>query len=576
MPRFPIVVNVVLAVMLASMPSTLSAQSSSGFDLDKMMQSNRASGASSQLLQADQIPTDNVVDARLYYLGPGDVLAYQGLGLDLSEKLIPVTPENTVLIERFGLVNVNGMTLAQFRDSLRTIVQGRAPGSEISVTLRRARLIYVQVSGNVPYPGTYAVPASMRASTFLSLVHQPWSLRTDASAREINRTDRVQEQQNRLSGLSRTTTMSLSSYAQRNVTIRGRYVPRMVDLVRGRVRGYEHLDPHLREEDHVVVPFDVASYPTISVGGAFVTNTSLPWKRGDDIATLISASGGLSESAKPNTVRLERRDGSTVPVPINEKGESPVASTTVEPGDVLVVDEEVYSGFESTTGIVQVQGEVMQPGAVRIVPGSTRLSQAIAMSGGISPRAALNLAYVVRPSERRAFNDHPGELLRRFQYSDLVLEDSLRYRLDQTYRLPVVACDVAKAVADSSSSANVVLFSGDKIVVPMQPTSVYVYGQVSNPGYVQYQPGKTMEWYVFQAGGYAVGAKPGRARIVKGRTNVWIQPERDLTIVEPGDEVYVPRAPDVPAGMDIQYYAVIGGVVSSIAALAGVLFTILR
>jgi protein involved in polysaccharide export with SLBB domain len=572
------IVATLALVCLLTAPAVreLRAQGSGGFDLDKLMQSNRSASAATQLLQGEQLPTDNVVDPHLYVVGPGDVLAYQGLGLDLTEKLLAVTPENTVLVERYGVIRVEGMTLAKFRDTLKTIIRGRNPSADPHITLRRARLVYVRVSGNVPYPGTYAVPASMRVSTFLTLSSQPWTLRTDPASKELGRTDKTQEQQNRLSGLVRTSASQLSPYAQRNIVVQGRYSSRPADLFRGRVRGYEYLDPHVREEDHIIVPFDAPSFPTISVAGAFVQAMTIPWKRGDDIGVLLAASGGIAANAKLGSVRLERRNGESVFIPIGQNGETDAASTPVQPGDVLYAEEEVYSGIEATYGIVEVSGEVQRSGAYRIVPGTTRVSQVLSMAGGVRPQAALNLAYIVRRSERLAFMDHPGELQRRFQYSDLVLEDSLRYRLDQTYRLPVVSCDMVKAVADTGSESNVVLYDGDRIIVPAQPTSVFVYGQVTNPGYVQYQPGKSMEWYVFQAGGYALGAKPGRARVVRGRTNVWHQPDNERTIVEPGDEVYVPRAPDVPAGMDIQYYAVIGGVVSSLAALAGVLFTILR
>jgi protein involved in polysaccharide export with SLBB domain len=576
MPRTQSLTSFITFAFIAMVPLLLHAQGSGGFDLDKMLQSGRAGATASQLLQADQIPTDNVVDARQYRLGPGDVLAYQGIGLDLGEKLISVTPENTVLIERFGMLSVEGMTLAVFRDTLTSIVRARNPAFDFHVALRKARLVYVQVSGNVPYPGTYAVPASMRVSTFLSLAFQPWSIRTDVGAKELSATDRTQERQSRIGGLTRATTTGISAYARRNIVIRGRGAARNADLVKALVTGFEHLDPHLREEDHVTVPFDAPSYSTVSVGGAFATPGTIPWKRGDIVDVLLAASGGLTENAHLGSVRIERLDGSSISVELNGHAGRFANAQPLEPGDVLLADAQVAAGGEVSSGIVDVSGEVLRAGAFRITPGVTRVARAIEMAGGVTPQAALNLAYIVRQSERTAFSDHPNELLRRFQYSDLALEDTVRYRLDQVYRLPTVSCDIAKAMADTTSQSNVVLFSGDKIIIPARPTSVFVYGQVTNPGYVQYQHGKTLDWYVFQAGGYAVGAKQGRARIVRGRTNVWERPDSEKTIVEPGDEVYVPRAPDVPAGMDIQYYAVIGGVVSSIAALAGVLYTILR
>jgi hypothetical protein len=48
------------------------------------------------------------------------------------------------------------------------------------------------------------------------------------------------------------------------------------------------------------------------------------------------------------------------------------------------------------------------------------------------------------------------------------------------------------------------------------------------------------------------------------------------TIIEPGDEVYVPRKPDVPAGLEIQQYAAIVGIASSATAIISVIYSLLR
>ena len=157
--------SVLISALFVALTYLGHAQGSSGssLDLDRLGTSaSRALGSSTSLLSTDAIPTDDIVDPQIYVLGPGDILAYQTTGLDFTEKLTVVSPECSVMVDRIGLVNVKGLTLAQCRDSLRSIVRQRAPNIEVFVALRRARVVYVTLSGNVTFPGTYAVPASMR------------------------------------------------------------------------------------------------------------------------------------------------------------------------------------------------------------------------------------------------------------------------------------------------------------------------------------------------------------------------------------------------------------------------------
>ena len=74
------------------------------------------------------------------------------------------------------------------------------------------------------------------------------------------------------------------------------------------------------------------------------------------------------------------------------------------------------------------------------------------------------------------------------------------------------------------------------------PTSVYVYGFVSNAGFVNYQENAPVSYYIAQAGGYADGAEKSETSIIKLRSKAWMDPSD--TKIEPGDEVFVPKEPD--------------------------------
>ena len=73
------------------------------------------------------------------------------------------------------------------------------------------------------------------------------------------------------------------------------------------------------------------------------------------------------------------------------------------------------------------------------------------------------------------------------------------------------------------------------LVKKLSMSELSVYGQVNNPGYVTFEPGKSMQWYVDRAGGYASGAEKELTRIIKGRSHVWIKGDEKNVIVESGD-----------------------------------------
>ncbi len=567
---------VVIACALA--PCVLMAQGSgSGLDLDRLSSATKAQGSLSSLLTAEQFPTDDVVDPTVYMLGPGDILAYQTTGIDFMEKMTVVSPENTIMLERIGVVNVAGKTLQQLRDTLSSIMKLRSASVDIFVTLRRARLVYVTLKGNVTYPGTYAVPASMRVSTFLTVMRQPWLLSKDGGLSEMAKGTGLNVIPTKAQELTRSTITTLGPFASRNIAVRHRRGSQIADIPLSRVNGNSHLDPHVRESDEIEVPYEDHTFATVSISGAVVSPTTLAYKQGDRVSLLLAAAGGPTSDADLSRVYVIHSTGGgkqrlTVTPSFDVDGQD----VELQPGSTVIVERRVETGAPASQGVVQVYGEVASPGAVVIKPGITRLSEVISVSGGVLPQASLALSYIVRP-ERGAITplQQRDDAYRTFQYSDLKLEDTTRYHIDQKYRLPYVSCDMAVALRDSASADNIVMQTGDIVVVQPTPDRVFVYGQVSRPGYVPFTPNKRLEWYVERAGGYAAGARDDRARIIKGKSKVWVEDDEKV-FVEPGDEVYVPRPPDIPVGTELQTYAIIASIVSSVVALTATLIAVLR
>lgn len=570
--RYALTVSIVMLL-----PIVLVAQNGSTLDLDRYSAASRNQPNLTALLTSEQFPSDDVVDASIYFLGPGDILSYQTTGMDFAEKMTVVTPENTIMLERTGVISVSGMTLQQLRDSLSSLMRKRNANVEIFVTLRRARLVYVTLRGNVTYPGTYAVPASMRVSTFLTLMRQPWLLSKDGGLADMAKTGGSTNVPSKAQELTRTSGYAIGPYAMRNVAVRHRTGTSTVDIPKSRLAGFAHLDPHVREGDEVIVPFEDRNVHTVSIAGAVVTPQTLSYKPGDKVSLLLASAGGPTDDADLSRVVLvQAGGGGKQTLQVDPSFKLIGADIELQPGSSIIVERKPEAGHDLAQGVVQVYGEVTSPGAFVITPGRTRLSEVIAGVGGVTKNASLALSYIVRPDRGPlTMVQQRDDAYRTFQYSDLKLEDTIRYHIDQKYRLPYVSCNVSTALKDTASADNIVLHSGDIVVIQPTPDRVFVYGQVNRPGYVPFTPGKRLQWYVDHAGGYAAGAEEDRARIIKGLSKVWVEDNRDV-FVEPGDEVYVPRPPDVPIGTEIQTYAIAASIIASVVAVTATVISLLR
>src|SRR5690606_8003587 len=83
------------------------------------------------------------------------------------------------------------------------------------------------------------------------------------------------------------------------------------------------------------------------------------------------------------------------------------------------------------------------------------------------------------------------------------------------------------------------VMDGDSLIIPRDLNTVYVYGQVSNPGYVEYIPGGSVYDYIDATGGYTLSSDRKKLYLIKAGSLSWAD-ARNSTI-ESGDMIYVDR-----------------------------------
>jgi protein involved in polysaccharide export with SLBB domain len=566
------ILNLILLLCIGYTSESQVMGSSSDFDMTKLMQQNAPSG--SELLRTELLPSDNIVDPITYRVGPGDVLSIQILSGNATEQYISITPENSVLIPRIGEVSLLGKTLSQAKDTIITVMKNRNPQATITVMLRKSRTLYISIKGNIRFPGTYTVPASMRVSTIIRLANQPPKSAaqntmggTSAQIDQSKELNAIEAQKSVLKAGTMSAGEDLPSFVARNISIlHTDGSAHNVDLEKSITEVRNNLDPTLREGDQIYVPFEKPGYATIAIAGAVRRPITIAYKQGDKASMLLKLGYGFTEDANVNEVYLDQ-GGQQTKIPVQSDG-TLSKDIDIVPGAVIVVRSNniLATGFK--TGVAELTGAIQNPGAYTIKAGITTLKDIIEQAGGITDKAYLPLAYIVRREKQEPASNEPRfRAMMGMQFTDLKAEDTMRYLMHSMYRKPSVACDFTKAFSGSEKD-NVLIEDGDIIVMPENPQRVYVYGQVNNPGYVTFVSGKTMDWYIQQAGGYAAGADEDLTRIIKGRSKIWVEGDKKDVFVESGDEIYCAPPSQRPPGYEYQYYSflitAIGGLVATL------------
>jgi len=515
----------------------------------------------------------NVVDPKFYYIGPGDLLALQNITFSITTEYLRVTPEVSVLVPRIGEINLKGKTLEEARELIISSIKNRNPEAIVSLSLYKPRSVLVSIKGNVIKDGVYAFPASYRISTAIQManltqtqnIFQQQQFFTYSRYKDLNK--EIERLYNE-TGIAHTKVYSL-----RNVTvIHSDGSSESADIIKAIALNNPDFDKYIKENDEIIVPYELEDFPTVTVAGAVRKPGIYAFKKDDDLNFLLKASGGFADDADLDNIILINGDGISQKISVNPDL-SPLENVPLYPGAILNIGRKNIE-LQQNSGLVSIIGNVKKSGNYIITPGKTRLKEAIEMAGGFSSDAYLPLATIIRKENKFLSAFNPGrEFYEKFKQTDLTMEDTIRFNIDIAYKKPYVACDFYDLFVKNDESQNVILEDGDLITIPSNPKSVFVFGQVKNPGYINFSEGKDIEWYIERAGGFAPKADKKRARIIRGKNKVWIEQEKDVKVFA-GDEIYVPKPPDLPPGVELQNYSLIATAITTAISLSYLLITL--
>lgn len=461
-----------------------------------------------------------------------------------------ITPEGTLIVPAFGGLDVGGKTLAGAKAYARMKLAEQFKKSNITLTLVYPRTIYVMVAGIVKYPGRYMVTSFDRVDKAFALSNMPKTTMLDTTA--------------------------LPNFSLRRITLVHRDGTREnVDLLKFYKTGNLKDDPCLGEGDAIVVPLENFEQGSISISGAVKMPGNYEYMPGDRMKDLFELSDGLTGLADSTQARIISWNGKSYEEKTVDLNDSSVMDMPLPVNSHVIVptDRSKINDF-----YVWVGGEVQTPGIYPISRDSTKLSKVIDIAGGFTKWASLPNAVVYRktplyPTRQSILID---TLTYTFRATEISQEELVDFANELIMRPTneVVSTNFVRLFVDKDEKYDCTLLSGDSINVPRNRNSIYVFGQVKYPGYVDYHDGWEYSDYIEAAGGPADNAKTGDTKIIKGGTYQWYG--SDDVKIEPGDYILIPKVTVKPELYGWNMFKDILATVGAVASIVSVVILVIK
>lgn len=341
-------------------------------------------------------------------------------------------------------------------------------------------------------------------------------------------------------------------------------------------------DIPLQKNDILYIPsiHDLEDRGDVAIFGEVAKPDSYSYSDNMTLEDLIIRAGGLRESASTVRVDVSRRikdpksthstdsigqmftfalkDGFVID---GEQG------FTLQPYDQVFVRRS--PGYQAQQN-VQVTGEVIFGGTYAMTTTEERLSDLVKKAGGATPKAYLRGAKLIRVAndeEKKRMRDVINLMNR--QLGEAMM-DSLGIRVEDTFS---VGIDLEKAMAQPGSEYDLVLREGDVLSVPKLNNTVKVNGAVMTPNTVGYLSDKNANYYLDQAGGYALNAKKSKKFVIYMNGQVARIKGRSKDKIEPGCEIIVPSKKNkrVNVGEILGYASSFGSLATMFATISNLI-----
>ena len=353
-------------------------------------------------------------------------------------------------------------------------------------------------------------------------------------------------------------------------------------------------DVPLKENDVLLVATkqEMMTERTITIRGEVQFPGVYKYSDNETLEDFVVQAGGLTDKASTINVSVSRRvnDAKALrPDSIIARNytlalkDGLIADGT--PGFVLMPFDEVYvtkSPAYVEQQNVSVEGEVLFPGTYSLTKRNLRVSDLFKKSGGSNDLAYLKGARLMRrANEAEKLRMQAVLKMQKEEQQKNLLElaassnngSSVQQAAEGAKKASIakfevpneypVGIDLVEAIKNPGSDADIVLREGDRLIVPQYNGTVKINGAVMYSNTVAYEKGKSVAYYVDQAGGFASDAVKRRAYIIY--MNGKVAKVGHGAKVQPGCEIVVPAK--LKRKMSVAETMSLGSSMSSIAAM---------
>jgi polysaccharide biosynthesis/export protein len=376
----------------------------------------------------------------------------------------------------------------------------------------------------------------------------------------------------------------------------------------------------LKDLDEVIIhsTWNYVDRYTVSVKGRVNKPGDYPFAANMTVRDLILVGGNVMESAYLEDAELMRFnivDGKKVETSLvtfdlrKAMAGDPAHNLDLKPFDVVNV-KEIPEWKEVRTAIVS--GEVLFPGTYQIRR-EERLSSVIQRAGGFKEEAYLRGALFTRESVRAVQRQRLQDMIKQMeievahyasgeaqatlsqediaaQAQFLAAQRNLIAKLKEAEPTGRVVISLLPTAVLRDASLDMVLESGDRLLVPKSPGTVNVLGAVYNPSALIYELSRAdLGYYLQKTGGPTENAEKARMYVIRADGTViakaqtswfgitWSDDERrwefaqnfEKTVLYPGDTVLVPQKVVKPSFM--KDFKDVTQILFQLAVTAGVL-----
>ncbi|MDB5288256.1 MAG: hypothetical protein JWR05_3205 [Mucilaginibacter sp.] len=334
-------------------------------------------------------PNFSVATPKGYVLGPGDEVIVLLTGLNETSVRSKITPEGNLQIPYAGIIYVNGFTIEQATNLIKSKMTKVYPGlnsgqTQLAINLGNTRSIKITIVGEVKTPGTYTLSS---LSTLFNVLYNSGGPNANGSLRNIE-------------------------------LIRNNKVYKTVDFYSFLQQGL--LSGNIRLEDQDVIRIPVYK-KRVGISGEVKRPAIYELKDNEQLDDLIKYAGGYTDIAYKGIAKIDQintleREVKDVPANLFE-------NYIPRNGDMVSIGT-ITNRY---TNRITLEGSVYRPGVYELSAGFT-LAALLKKAQGLKPEAYMERGYIKRtlPNlERESISFKPADIINGRNDVPLLREDSV-------------------------------------------------------------------------------------------------------------------------------------------------------